>query len=126
MTKELVTYNYGDEQKFNIKKERKDVLGVMNRLKFLMSPRKTTRGTVTTEAKLSFQDALYDLKDDDTHGVMISFAMASAELNGYTNAQGKVTGSQLIKWAEAYLEFSGEQLKPGYNLIRPDEVKVDE
>ena len=87
-----------------------------------MQPKKVDVTNVETpQSPLTFQEAIYQLNDDDKHGSMMRFALASAKVNGYTDKNGKVTGESLGRWYKDYNEFVGKQLDPGYDLVKRED-----
>lgn len=120
LEKEVTSFAYNDFQKFNIRKDKNQMKAMFKHMQTLTTQQKSSRGTDLAVKPKTFQEALFDLKDDDKYSTLISFAMASAKLNGYVNKDGKVTGAKLGEWYAAYSEFVGDQLQPSYNLIRPD------
>ena len=122
ITRELVPFNLSMENKFNIRKDKKELNGMLLAMRNLMQPTKVDVTNVETpQSALTFQEAIYQLNDDDKHGSMMRFALASAKVNGYTDKNGKVTGESLGRWYKDYNEFVGKQLDPGYDLVKRED-----
>ena len=117
ITRELVPFNLDMENKFNIRKDKKELNAMIKEMGTLTNKRTTDRGTETTDKVLTFAEAIVQLNDSDEYGSMLRFALASAKVNGYTDKNGKVTAESLGRWYTDYNKFVGKQLDPGYELV---------
>lgn len=117
ITKELVPFNLNMENRFNIRKDKKELNAMILEMGKMTNKKTSSRGTETTEKVFTFQEAIVELNDSDEYGSMMRFALASAKVNGYTNKNGKVTAESLGRWYTDYNKFVGKQLDPGYELV---------
>lgn len=114
LKRELVPFSLDMNNKFNIRKNKTKIYNTLNKLRKL-----TTEKTQTTEGikTFTYQQALENMADDEDYASDIRFIMASAEVNGYVNEDGKVTLKNLKEWWTDYNKYSKQQLEPAYQLI---------
>ena len=120
--RELVPFNLDMENRFNIRKDQNELKGMLREMRLLMKPPEVDVTNIETpQSPLTFQEAIIQLNDDDKHGSMLRFALASAKVNGYTDKNGKITRESLGRWYNDYKTFVGKQLDPGYELIKRED-----
>ena len=115
-------FNLDMENKFNIRKDQNELKGMLKEMRTLMKPPQVDVTNIETpQSPLTFQEAIIQLNDDDKHGSMLRFALASAKVNGYTDKNGKINRESLGRWYNDYKTFVGKQLDPGYELIKRED-----
>lgn len=114
LKRELVPFSLDMNNKFNIRKNKTKIYNTLSKLRKL-----TTEKTQTSEGikTFTYQQALENMADDENYASDIRFIMASAEVNGYVNEDGKVTLKNLKEWWTDYNKYSKQQLEPAYQLI---------